>query len=403
MDEVKLKNIVARKITDGPHVSPEYSSDGIFFISGSEINNGKIVFKKTTKKISYDLHNEFYKRTPTKVGDILLVKNGSIGNCAFVDTSELFSIWVPLALIKIKKNFNSKFVYYNIIAEHTQLYLKENAADAAQPNISITTINNIIIPSISLDQQTAIANFLDIETSKIDKKVDLLSKKLEKLEEYKQSIIFETVTKGLDDSVQMKDSGIEWIGDIPTHWKVKRIKDFLDVSKGNPFDDKWDSVDGLYPYINGGINPSGWSDKINAKKNTIAVSEGGASAGYVQFMTTNYWAGSHCYKIKAQNPKIDNKYVYYILKGFQKALMSEKTGSAMPNLQKSKFINYVISLSNNIDEQNKIIYFLDNKISQIDGKIEIIKKQVELLKEYKQSLIYEAVTGKITTGEEKWK
>lgn len=298
-------------------------------------------------------------------------------------------------IVKVKNNNSVMYIYYFL----SIFNFSDIISKTSQPLLVSSKLLRSEIEIPPLEQQTAIANFLDIETSKIDKKIELLSQKMEKLEEYKQSVIFETVTKGLDNSVPMKDSGINWIGDIPAHWEVKRIKDVLEVKKGNQFDESWDSVEGLYPYVNGGVNPSGWSNKVNTKKNTIAVSEGGASAGFVQFMQTDYWAGSHCYKIKSQNYKMDNKYFYYLLKGFEQFLKFEKTGSAMPNLQKSKFINYVIIFTNNIDEQNKIIYFLDNKISQINRKIDIINKQVELLKEYKQSFIYEAVTGKFTIGE----
>src|SRR5690606_34089136 len=81
-------------------------------------------------------------------------------------------------------------------------------------------VNNYSIP-----QQTAIANYLDHHTSKIDKEISLLEQKVEKLDEYKQALIYETVTKGLDKNVPMKDSRIEWIGMIPEHWEVKRMKD----------------------------------------------------------------------------------------------------------------------------------------------------------------------------------
>lgn len=416
MNEIKLKNIVTRKITDGPHVSPEYSDDGVFFISGSEIINGKIVFKKTTKKISFDLHNEFYKRTPTKVGDILLVKNGSIGNCAFVNTNELFSIWVPLALIKIKKDFNSKFVYYNIVAEHTQLYLKENAADAAQPNISIATINNIVIPNISLEQQTAITNYLDQETSKIDCKISILEQKYEKLEEYKQSVIFETVTKGLDGNVEMKDSGIDWIGDIPKHWEVKRVKDIaLCYAGGTPDTRKeeyWNNGQNYWAASgnlkNGFINLSILKkitdeaiENSSTKKiipYTTLLAMTGATCGEVGYSNELIYANQSVCAIK-NNKKITHfKYLFYSLMIFRKAVEDMKSGGAQGGITVSD-IKFFKILVPDYQEQEKIVIFLDKICLKIDKKKEIIKKQIELLKEYKQTIIYEAVAGKIEIGE----
>ena len=161
---------------------------------------------------------------------------------------------------------------------------------------------NVFVPP--KNEQEKIVAYLDIETSKIDKKISILEQKFTKLEEYKQSVIFETVTKGLNSNVAMKDSGIEWIGDIPAHWNILRLKDISIIKKGEAFDESLSSPDGIYPYINGGMKPSDWSNYFNTNENTIAVSEGGASAGYTQFMFTKYWAGSHCYKVKPKNKTI---------------------------------------------------------------------------------------------------
>lgn len=285
--------------------------------------------------------------------------------------------------------------YFNYLLHIFDLVEMKNLGAGVRQTISFDDLRKVDIVLPPKEQQTAIANYLDQETSKIDHKISILEQKYEKLEEYKQSVIFETVTKGLDSNVEMKDSEIDWIGEIPKHWEILRLKDAAIIKKGESFDEKLASVEGIYPYINGGINPSDWSNHFNTNENTIAVSEGGASAGYTQFMSTKYWAGSHCYKIQSKNKNSDNKYLFYVLKGFEKYLMIEKTGSAMPNLKKTKFINYLVSLVKNIDEQNKIVDYLDNFTSKIDKKKEIIKKQIELLKEYKQTIIYEAVTGKI--------
>lgn len=91
-----------------------------------------------------------------------------------------------------------------------------------------------------LVEQESIAAYLDTETSKIDRKISILEQKFEKLEEYKQSVIFETATKGLDNNVPMKDSGIDWIGDIPAHWEVSRLKDCALIKKGESFDENLD-------------------------------------------------------------------------------------------------------------------------------------------------------------------
>lgn len=328
-------------------------------------------------------------------GDVLFSVRAPVGDIAILNRSII--IGRGLAAIRASKNIDRNYLYYMLNTSIDKL--KEEQTGTTFDSITTADLRNLIVEDMPKYKQTAIANYLDIETSKIDLKISILEQTFEKLEEYKQSVIFETVTKGLDHNIPMKNSEIDSIGEIPAHWEILRLKDSSIIKKGESFDEKLASIDGIYPYINGGINPSDWSNHFNTKENTIAVSEGGASAGYTQFMTKKYWAGSHCYKIQSKNKKSDNKYLFYVLKGFEKYLMIEKTGSAMPNLQKTKFINYLVSFVKNIEEQNKIIDYLDFFTSKVDKKKEIIKKQIELLKEYKQTIIYEAVTGKIKIGE----
>ena len=342
------------------------------------------------------------KNNTLKNKDLLLTKSSGskehIGKCSYItsENGEGYCFSNFMMGIRFNNSVNSKFLQYCINNIIVKKQINNNSLNITLNNLTNESVGKLLIPYSTKEQQTKIANYLDTETSKFDRKISNLEQKHQKLEEYKQSVIFETVTKGLDRNVQMKDSGIDWIGDIPSHWEILRLKDPSIIKKGESFDEKLASVDGIYPYINGGINPSDWSNHFNTNENTIAVSEGGASAGYTQFMTTKYWAGSHCYKIQSKNKNSDNKYLFYVLKGFEKYLMIEKTGSAMPNLQKTKFINYLVSFVKNIEEQNKIVDYLDSFTSKIDKKKEIIKKQIELLKEYKKTIIYEYVTGKET-------
>lgn len=410
----KLKNIVSRKITDGPHVSPEYVDYGIPFISGSEISNGKIILRKNTKMISEDLHNSFYKRTPTRYGDILLVKNGTIGNCAFVDVSFKFSIWVPLALIRMKKQYNSKYVFYNIVSSKTQNYLKENASDAAQPNISISTINNILIYDISLSRQSEIANFLDENCSKIDSEISLLEKKSELLEEYKQSLIFETVTKGLDKNAEMKYSGIDWIGTTPKHWKIKRIKNiFNSLGGGNYGEDENVGMINLpcisiSDFKNGNIINT---DKIvslrsynkdnKLKKGTILLEKSGGGeknpVGRVIYLLNDINA-HYTNFVQGLKSVEDSKFSYYLMKSihsnkFHMNFVKQNTG--LQNFNYNGFSKlFFISIPPK-NEQIDIVNFLDEETQKIENKIALISKKIELLKEYKQSLIHEAVTGQL--------
>lgn len=171
-------------------------------------------------------------------------------------------------------------------------------------------------------------------------------------------------------------------------FELRRLKDFAKINKGKQLKDD-EYFNGPYPYINGGMKPSGYINIYNNQGPFIAISEGGASAGYSQIFEGNVWVGAHCYVLKTNQ---NLKYVYYVLKGFEKEIMNRKTGSAMPNLQKSKFNNTLFPIIYNSHKQENIVKYLD-KINYILLKqIKKYNKKIELLKEYKESLIYETVT-----------
>lgn len=392
MKFVKLKNIVSRKITDGPHVSPDYVDIGVPFISGSEISGGKVVLRDGTKMISEMLHNVFYKRTPTRKNDILLVKNGSIGNCAFVDTDLKFSIWVPLALIRVKDSYNPKYVYYTIISEKTQTYLRENASETAQPNLSISTINNILVQNIDINSQNKIALFLDENCYKIDNEVALLQKKSILLDEYKNALIYETVTKGLDKNAEMKDSGIEWMGCVPIHWNIRRVKNILTNLNKSSFA-SGDADDGEYNFYVSGKKIKKIS-KFNLDKTAILLPTGGT-------FITHFNDNERCsystdvLALLLKNKNCNLKFYYYLFSSSESFFNEDLFyGSGLKHLNRKGLFSTIVPVPL-LKEQNNIVNYLDIETKKIEKQIELINKKVELLKEYKQSLIYEAVTGQL--------
>lgn len=372
-------------------ISPNFSGD-ILYVDISSVSQEKGIVKKTIMKSS---------EAPSRAKKVVRHNDVIISNVrtylksiALVEKPEgNLIVSTGFSVLKPKSHCNPLFLSYLLKNDFFHNQVMKKSKGVSYPAINTGDLLDIEC-SIDFKNQDKIVYFLDAACSKIDNEVALLKQKSILLDEYKNALIYETVTKGLDKNAEIKDSGVEWIGEIPKHWSVNRLKDKLNIQKGAIFTDDLIKDDGVYPYINGGIKPSGWTNSFNCRENTIAVSEGGASSGYSQFMETKFWAGTHCYKI---NPKRNenSKYYYYLLKGFEKQIQAAKTGSAMPNLQKSKFINLVFSFTSNLKEQNEIVKYLDNETKKIEKQIELINKKVELLKEYKQSLIYEAVTGQL--------
>ena len=190
-----------------------------------------------------------------------------------------------------------------------------------------------------------------------------------------------------------KDFGLPWLGEVPEHWSVLRLKDACSIHKGEVFDFDTEDESGLFPYFNGGMTPSGYSNFSNMPSDVITVSEGGASSGYTQFMKTPFWCGAHCYAIFSKTK--NKKYLYYCIKGLEHVLSELKTGSAMPNLKRSEISNFLVPITKDREEQMALTAYLDEKTAQIDRIITAINTQIDKLKDLRKALINDVVTGKI--------
>lgn len=298
----------------------------------------------------------------------------------------------------LSKHKNYKYLFYFMFAA------KEHVKSLSVGNIlsilNATKLKNSFVLNPTSKEQQAIVSYLDTETSKIDHKISILEKKYEKLEEYKQSVIFETVTKGLDANIVMKDSGIDWIGEIPEHWGIKRVKDVSKIKKGKAVETFLDKTEDMLPSID--TNFLRGKDNIVFSKNgtkilpnKVLILWDGANAGELFFNKNTGYLGS---TFGVFNTDFNNKFFFYYLKGIEQHSRNNLTGMGIPHVD-GNVLKQTISLVPPKNEQNNIVAYLDIETSKIDKKKEIIKKQIELLKEYKQSIIYEAVTGKTEIGE----
>lgn len=307
----------------------------------------------------------------------------------YIGTTELISF-------KPNKKMNSKFLLYYLLNKQFIHLVNENCSGVKMPRLNWEILGTQLIYVPPLNQQIKIANYLDTETSRIDRKISILEQKYEKLEEYKQSVIFETVTKGLDKNVELKDSGIDWIGDIPKHWEVKRVKEFYKLGMGQTILKEDLIEDGKYPVYSATAEDKffGYVNKINNPLNIgdLVIPARGNSIGHVKLVKETVACTQTTIYMK-QKSKIDSSFVYYYLLG-NKSQLFFFDDTAIPQITVEQ-INGRLILVPSSHEQKEIVIFLNNLCSKIDKKVEIIKKQIELLKEYKQTIIYEAVTGKM--------
>ena len=243
----------------------------------------------------------------------------------------------------------------------------------------------ILLPSPK--EQQAIADFLDEECAQIDSIAADLEKQIALLQQYKKSLITETVTKGLDKSVPMKDSGVEWIGKIPDHWDAKRMKYFLSVSSGDAITNE-QLEDGEYPVYGGG-KQMGYFNRTNVDKNKILIGRVGANCGCVTITDVPSWATDNALVVQTY---CHFKYIYYLLISADLNRLNE--ANAQPLITGAKVGNCVVSFTKNYAEQEEIARYLDEHCEKIENIIVGKQEQLETIRQHKKSLIYEYVTGK---------
>lgn len=368
--------------------------EGAFVIGGKHINQC-VLNMESPDYISWDKYYESPEIMVSK-GDIVMAQRGTLGKVAIIeyDINEA-TINPSLVLIKNIK-CQGKFLYYYLNSESTLTLISILNTATAVPMISQNQIENMPIPIPSFVEQQSIANYLDQKCDEIDELITLQEEMITKLQSYKQSVITEAVTKGLDKNVPLKDSGIEWIGEIPEHWTLKRIKNICDNldylrepisaehrSRNNP----------IYDYY----GASGVIDKIdyyNVDDEVLLIGEDGANLvmrnlPLVYKVKGKFWVNNHAHILKPKNDNYD--FCAYAFEAADYSLFI--TGSAQPKLSQENLGRIKIAIPS-LSEQQSIADYLDQKCSEIDELISIKQQKIEKLKDYKKSLIFECVTGK---------
>ena len=287
------------------------------------------------------------------------------------------------------------FYYYYLMVDNTKelLHLAKNL----RHSFTEEQLGQLKVPMPPLSEQQAIADYLDKTCSKIDEIIAEAKASIDEYKELKQSVIFEAVTKGLDKNVEMKDSGVEWIGLCPKHWVVSRIKNEcsnLDNLREPVSADNRENKLGLYDYY----GASGVIDKIdyyNVDDVVLLIGEDGANLRMrnlplVYRASGKFWVNNHAHILKI-NERNDYEYMAYMLEAGDYS--DYITGSAQPKLSQFNLMRFPI-VHPPLNEQIVISQYLVDRIPQIDSLISEKESLINDLEAYKKSLIYEVVTGK---------
>lgn len=307
-------------------------------------------------------------------------------------------------ILKPSQKLNSRFFAYHFDSLEFRSQIRSTVKGIKVLSVTQSILKNCEVWIPSFEEQTAIANFLDHKTTQID---DLIAKKerlIQLLEEERTAIINQAVTKGLDPNVPMKDSGIEWLGEIPEHWEVKKLAfEFQTLNtKRIPLSAEERGRMELREFDYYGA--SGVIDKVENylfDEDLILIGEDGAnlltrSKRLVFIASGKYWVNNHAHIIKPVNGNIN--YYCELLELIDYTIYI--SGSAQPKLTQEALMSIKIPVPP-VSEQNSIFEFLEDEFHTIDDIVSKTQQEIELLKEYKTALISEVVTGKVDVRNEK--
>ncbi len=366
--EMKKLGEIAEKIGDGLHGTPIYSDDSdIYFINGNNLTNGKIQINENTKKVAKSTFEKNNKGLNKNT--ILISINGTIGNIAKYNNEKVM-LGKSVGYYNFKES--SDFYYHVLKSDLIQNFFISELTGSTIKNLSLRTLREAKIPLPTLSEQTKIASFL----TAVDDKLTALKQKKTLLEQYKKGVMQKIFSQELRFN---DDNGNEY-----PDWEEKKLGDICDLKKGKQLNKEELTERGEYPCINGGINVSGYTDKFNTLENTITISEGGNSCGYINFFKVKFWSGGHNYSIEINDSnETVNDFLYHLLKHNEIEIMKLRVGSGLPNIQKKDLIAFQLLVPTIIDEQTKIANFL----SAIDYKINHCGVQIEKTEVWKKGLL----------------
>ena len=374
---------------------------GIPVIRIGDILNEQISFEN----IVYVQENNELEKFMAHKNDILIAMSGAtVGKIGIYSTEDKVYINQRVGIIRtIQYNFIKRMFTTNGFVDYVNL----SSAGSAQPNISSEEILNFYIPAPSIKEQQLIATYLDQKCSEIDELITIQEEMITKLQSYKQSVITEAVTKGLDKNVPLKDSGIEWIGKIPEHWNTYQLKRCSKFINGYAFNSNHFNKDKGIPVIRIGdilneqisfenivyVQENNELEKFIVHKNDILIAMSGATVGKIGV----YNSDDKVYINQRVGIIRTTQYNYikrmFSTNGFIDYMNLSSAGSAQPNISSDGILNFHIPVPP-LNEQQTIANYLDQKCSEIDELISIKQQKIEKLKDYKKSLIFECVTGK---------
>lgn len=302
-------------------------------------------------------------------GTVVMSRDAGVGKSAIMKcdmaVSQHFMAW------QCGAKLNNIFLYYWLQAKKPEF--ERIAMGNTIKTIGLSYFRALKILNPPLPEQRAIATAL----SDVDALLAKLDQFIAKKRDLKQAAMQQLLT------------GQTRLPGFSGEWEVRRLGDVASATKGTQLHKSESSDSGRFAHLNGGTTPSGFTETSNTPGGTTAISEGGNSCGFVQFMAEPYWCGGHCYSVMPS--RIDKGFLYHALKVQQVAIMGLRVGSGLPNVQKTALLNFSLSLPLDKNEQTAIATFL----SDMDAELVAIEARRDKTRALKQGMMQELLTGRI--------
>ncbi|RJQ23177.1 MAG: restriction endonuclease subunit S [Nitrospiraceae bacterium] len=381
-------------------------TEGVYCVTGTDLQNGEVSWENC-----YRVSEERYEEDPyiqLRENDLLITKDGTIGKVAIVrNLNERATLNSGVFVVRPeRKEYVTPFMYWALQSPVFSEYVNYTSKGSTINHLYQETFFNLpfILPEI--DEQTAIAAYLDEKIVQIDTLTANKQNLIKLLKEERTAIINHAVTKGINPTVKLKPSGIDWLGDIPEHWEVMKLKYLTGILSGfSPEQCQPSESGGTIPYIkvdNLNVEHSG-IDKtkeftteefiVSFRPSILFPKRGAAIAiNKVALVNEPFSMDTNIMGLELKSDEIDIKFIYYFLKSI--SLISIADTSTIPQIN-NKHIEPLAIPFLDICEQKEVVAFIENETQRIDATISKIDKEIELMQEYRTALISEVVTGKI--------
>lgn len=402
-------------LTYAPNDVVNNEREGVLVLRSSNIQNGKLSLKDNVF-----VNLEISEKLTLKKGDILICsRNGSqhlIGKNICIDERTEGNTFGAFMMIFRSKNYGFLNQYFNspIFTSQSGLFLT-----ATINQLTSGTLNNfyIAIPD-SIEEQIQIASYLDHKTTQIDTLISKKEQFISLLKEERIAVINHAVTKGLNPNIKMKDSGIEWLGEIPEHWEVKRLRNLVDTIKTGstppseetqyfePKEINWYGPGDFDGLILGDAKRKISKLAIDEKKcrlfpaNSLLLIGIGATVGKVGLAIEDCSSNQQLNAIILKNEYNPIFYLYF-LSTIKDIIVMEASSATLPIFNQTQTKNIITPVPP-AKEQREISNYIKNQEIRIKTLISKSKQEIELLKEYKTALISEVVTGKVDVREKRY-